>query len=121
MPRDLATLRLPGVRQDPADGTGEQCAFTCAEKEAGKNQNWQICRHHVADATDQTEYGSGHRHATSAALIGNPPRDWAGDHGRQRSDRYRQAGHDGVRTQPFMGIRHDLDGHANRTKAEEAG
>jgi hypothetical protein len=122
MPCDLAPLRLLCVRQDPADGPGEQCAFARAEKEAGKNQDGQVCRHHVADATDQTKYGSGHRHATSAALIGKPSRDWARDHGGQRPDRHRQAGGDCIRSQPLVGIgRHDLDRHANRTEAEEAG
>jgi len=37
-------------------------------------------------------------------------------------DRCRQASGDGIRPQPFVGIgRHDLDRHANRTEAEEAG
>jgi DNA-binding transcriptional LysR family regulator len=68
--------------------------FARAEKEAGKNQDGQVCRHHVADAADQTEDGSGHRHATSTALIGKPSRDWGGEHGGQRSNRHRQAGGD---------------------------
>ena len=122
MPRDLTALRLLCVREDPADGSGEQCAFAGAEKEAGKNQDRQVCRHHVADAPDQAEDGSGHGHAASAALIGKPSRDRAREHGGQRPDRHRQAGGDRIRSQALVGIgRHDLHRHANRTEAEKAG
>ncbi len=42
-------------------------------KEAGKYQDRQVYRCHVGDGPDESEDGSGHRHATSAALIGNRP------------------------------------------------
>ncbi len=122
MPSDPASLRLRRMSQNPADGAGEQGAFAGAEKQAGEHQHEQVCRHHVADAADEAKDGAGHRHAASATLIGKPSRDRTGDHGGQGPDRHGQAGGDRVRTQPLMGIgRHDLDGHADRPEAKEAG